>query len=202
VVIAVGLLGAAIFFFFLNRGPSAGSSPSPVATLATPGATSGIEGSPSGSVGSSGLPSPSTPGSSPGPTPKPTLYVPQVMTGPGYITFGTTVDSQLNVTDPKTVFAVDEPMVWVANLTQPADSVDLKINIYKLDAKQPTGEKLVRVDDVMPVATGAQVYFRRLRPIGATLGTGLFTIQYVRGQDILASSSFLVQQQVSSPPAQ
>jgi hypothetical protein len=96
-----------------------------------------------------------------------------VVTGPGYITFGSNVDAQLHVTDAKTTFAVDEPMVWSADLTGPADSAALMIQIYKLDA--------------------SQIYFRRLRPLGATLGTGLFTIQYVRGQDVLATGSFLIQ---------
>jgi len=115
------------------------------------------------------------------------------VTGPGFITFGSNVDAQLHVTDAKTTFAVDEPMVWSADLTQPANSTDLKILIYKLDASQATGQRLVRTDDVKPDATGTQVYFRRLRPLGATLGTGLFTIQYVRGADILATGSFLIQ---------
>lgn len=116
-----------------------------------------------------------------------------MVTGPGYITFGSNVDAQLHVTDAKTTFAVDEPMVWSADLTGPADSAALMIQIYKLDASQPNGQRLVRTDDVKPDATGAQIYFRRLRPLGATLGTGLFTIQYVRGQDVLATGSFLIQ---------
>jgi hypothetical protein len=130
--------------------------------------------------------------SSAGPSAPATLYVPDVVTGPGYITFGSNVDAQLHVTDPKTTFGIDEPMVWSADLTEPANSVDMKIQIFKLDASQPDGQRLVRTDEVKPDATGAQVYFRRLRALGATLGAGLFTIEYVRGADVLATGSLLI----------
>jgi hypothetical protein len=83
-------------------------------------------------------------------------------------------------------------MVWSADLTEPANSVDMKIQIFKLDASQPDGQRLVRTDEVKPDATGAQVYFRRLRALGATLGAGLFTIEYVRGTDVLATGSLLI----------
>jgi hypothetical protein len=45
---------------------------------------------------------------------------------------------------------------------------------------------------VTPDAT-AEIFFRRLRPIGVTAGAGLFTIEYVRGDQVLAQGSFLVQ---------
>lgn len=194
VALAVGLLAAGLYLLFVDRNPNPNSSTSPATALASapmtsPSATApGIE--PSGGLLTA---APSSATSTPAITPIPTLYVPAVVTGPGYITFGTTVDSQLQVTDAKTTFAVDEPMVWTANLTEPANSADLQIRIYKLDASQPNGQKLVRVDPVQPPATDQQIYFRRLRPIGATLGKGLFTIQYVRGHDILSTGSFLVQ---------
>src|SRR5205814_1641229 len=123
----------------------------------------------------------------------PTLYVPAVVSGPGFITFGTIADAQLHVTDPKTTFGVDEPMIWRAYLTQPADSADLRIRIYKLDATQPTGLAFVREDLVMPDVKWVQIFFRRLRPIGTSAGTGLFTVQYVRGDQVLSQGSFLVQ---------
>jgi hypothetical protein len=115
------------------------------------------------------------------------------MVGPGFVTFGTNADNQLHVTDPKTVFAIDEPMVWSAYLTDLADSSDLRIRILKLDAGQPSGQLLVREDEVKPEATGAQIFFRRLRPIGTTSGPGLYTIQYLRGDQVLATGSLLVQ---------
>jgi hypothetical protein len=116
-----------------------------------------------------------------------------VLNGPGFITFGTTADAQLHVTDAKTTFSVDEPMIWSAYLTRPANSVDLRIRIYKLDPTQPSGLALVREDIVQPEVRGAQIFFRRLRPMGASAGSGVFTIQYVRGDEVLAQGSFLVQ---------
>ncbi len=121
------------------------------------------------------------------------MFVPPVMSGPGFITFGTTVDAQLHVTDAKTTFGLDEPMVWSAYLTKKANSVDLTIRLFKLDPTQPSGQILVSEDAVRPVVKGARIFFRRLRAIGAADGPGLFTVQYVRGAEILSSGSFLVQ---------
>jgi hypothetical protein len=193
VAVSAGLLVVGVYVFLQSQGGNRPiSTPSRAPETFAPGSTPGASASflAVGSLSPSPMP---TGLSSPGPTPLPTLYVPEVVTGPGYITFGSNVDGQLRVTDAKTTFAADEPMVWSADLTQPANSTDLKIQIYKLDASQPSGQRLVRTDDVKPDATGAQVYFRRLRPLGAALGSGLFTIDYVRGQDILATGSFLIQ---------
>lgn len=191
VVVSASLLLLGVYVFLQGRAGAPSSSASRAPTLApgtTPAATSSLV---TGSgFSSSALPTSESSGAV---TPAPTLYIPAVVTGPGYITFGSNVDAQLRVTDAKTTFAVDEPMVWSADLTQQANSSQLKIQIYKLDAGQPSGRRLIRTDDVQPDATGAQIYFRRLRPLGATLGTGLFTIQYVRGEDVLATGSFLIQ---------
>jgi hypothetical protein len=203
VVVTVSVLALAIYFFIQAR------SAQPIASSATASppasgvpATSGASPGPSASLVAiaSGLitPAPSLiatipPSSDPPVTPAPTLYIPAVVTGPGFITFGTTADAQLHVTDPKTTFAVDEPMIWSAYLTRPANSVDLRIRIYKLDATQPTGLALVREDLVMPVVNSTQRFFLRLRPIGASAGAGLFTIEYIQGDEVLSQGSFLVQ---------
>lgn len=192
VVVSAGLLVVGVYVFLQGRGGGPSSTPSRAPSTLAPSTAAGasptlVAGS---TFSSSALPTSEASGAV---TPAPTLFVPGVVTGPGYITFGSNVDAQLHVTDAKTTFAVDEPMVWSADLTGPADSAALMIQIYKLDASQPNGQRLVRTDDVKPDATGAQIYFRRLRPLGATLGTGLFTIQYVRGQDVLATGSFLIQ---------
>jgi hypothetical protein len=115
------------------------------------------------------------------------------MTGLGFITFGTTADAQLRVVDPKTIFAVDEEIVSRAYLSETANSSDLMIRILKLDASQPSGQLLVRGEPVKPGATTAQIFFRHMRPLGPALGPGLYTVQYVRGDQILAQGSFLVQ---------
>lgn len=121
------------------------------------------------------------------------LTAPPVVVGPGQITFGTTGDSRYRVVDPKTTFGVDEAMVWSAYLTEPADSTALQIRILRTDPAAPAEPRVVRIDPVSPVANDVQIFFRRLRPIAATAGAGLFTVQYVRGDTVLAQGSFLVQ---------
>jgi hypothetical protein len=201
VVVTVSLLGLAIYFFVQARGaepgPSGTDSPS-TTTVASVAATSAaiLPVTPGQSVASTlapptGAPTPD-PSVGPPPTPGPTLFVPAVMEGPGFITFGTVADAQFLITDPKTTFGVDEAMVWSAHLTEPESSTDLRIRILKMDASQPTGQILVREDEVKPDAT-AQVFLRHVRPLAPTAGAGLFTIEYVRGDQILAEGSFLVQ---------
>ena len=202
VVVTISVLGLAIYFFL--QGSTAappGATATPVASATSPeSAAPSAQPNPSQIAGTSPTPAPSASGPVPTAapsgaalTPGPTLFVPTVMQGPGFITFGTTVDAQLHVMDPKTTFGVDEPMVWSAYLTEPANSADLRIRILKLDASRPSGQVLVREDLVKPDATGVQIFFRRLRAIGATDGTGLFTIEYVKGDQILSTGSFLVQ---------
>jgi hypothetical protein len=199
VVVTISVLGLAVYFFLLdNSAPPPGATGTPAASVesgapsAAPGATqsAAADATP---VPSANGPAPSEAPSGAAITPGPTLFVPTVMQGPGFVTFGTNVDAQLHVTDPKTTFGVDEPMVWSAYLTEPANSADMRIRILKLDASQPSGQLLVREDLVKPDATGVQIFFRRLRAIGATEGTGLFTIEYVKGDQILSTGSFLVQ---------
>ncbi len=204
--VTVGVLVVAIYFFLQSRAAEP-PPPAPTATatasaeVVESAAPSAAQPTPTEVAGASTAPSPTLAGpTSPptvpptdGATPGPTLFVPAVMQGPGFITFGTTADAQLHITDPKTTFAIDEAMVWSAYLTQTANSADLRIRILKLDATQPTGQRLVREDPVKPDVTGAQIFFRRLRPIGASDGAGLYTIEYVQGDQVLSTGSFLVQ---------
>jgi hypothetical protein len=201
VVVTVVVLALAIYFFVQAR-----STPVPPSATATPAATpatSVVGTAPEASASPIAIgtvavtPSPVAvtppPSTDPTPTPGPTLFIPPVASGPGFITFGTTADAELHVLDPKTTFGVSEPMIWRAYLTRPANSSELQIRIYKQDPTQPSGLALVREDPVQPDVNGVQIYFRRLRAIGAVAGTGLYTIEYVRGDEILAQGSFLVQ---------
>jgi len=203
VIVTVGVLASAIYILLTQSPP-----PAPLVT-STPTSSSSVAASVV--AGASVVPTPTTiatvsllpttvpatsspPGTSFTPsTPGPTLFVPPVQQGPGFITFGTTADSSYHVLDPKTTFAVDELMVWSADLLQPANSADLQILIYIQDPTQPTGERLLRTDPVTPSAQDVRIFFRHLRPLGATYGTGVYTIQYVRGDQVLAMGSFLVQ---------
>jgi len=204
VAVTVGVLALAIYFFAQNR---ASEPPPPVATpTAAPSVASSASADSSPSAQSSAVavvtlapitPQPSQLVASPtapaGVTPAPTLFVPQVVSGPGFVTFGTNADDELHITDAKTTFGLDEPMVWSAYLTESANSADLRIRILRFDPNQLSGQELLREDPVKPDATEAQIFFRRLRPIGTTYGPGLYTIEYRRGDEILSTGSFLVQ---------
>ena len=202
VAVTVSVLGLAIYFFLQgsSAGPPPGATATPAASAAALESAAPSGASPTQIAAASSTPAPGATGpavtgapSGAPVTAPPTLFVPNVMQGPGFITFGTNVDAQLRVTDPKTTFGINEPMVWSAYLTEPANSADLRIRILKLDASKPSGQVLVREDPVKPNVTGVQIFFRRLLAIGATEGTGLFTIEYVKGDQILSTGSFLVQ---------
>lgn len=200
VVVTVSLLGMAIYLLVQARGvepvPPAATPTAQAAAQATETAQASPGSTALATSAASAAPSPtlsSTPGATiPVVTPAPTLFVPPVVSGPGFVTFGTSVDAQLHVIDPKTTFAIDEPMVWSAYLTQPANSTDLIIRILIQDPNQPSGQRVVREDAVQPDVQGAQIYFRRLKPIGETEGAGLFMIEYVRADEVLSTGSFLV----------
>ena len=141
--------------------------------------------------------------SSPQPTltPTPTLYVPDVQEGPGYVTFGTAANDQLEIKDPQATFTNEGRMVWSAYLPDPVDSVDLRIEVLKLDSSAPEGQRLVRNDAVRPKAKNAQHFLRQVRIKRVLDGPGLYTVRYVRGTDVLAEGSFLVLEPGASPPA-
>ena len=124
VAVSAGVLVVGLYIFLQSQGDRRTSTPSRAAVSLSPGSTPVATASfDAGASNPSVLP---TNLSTPGVTPPPTLYVPQVVTGPGYVTFGSNVDGQLHVTDAKTTFAADEPMVWSADLTEPANSADLQ----------------------------------------------------------------------------
>jgi hypothetical protein len=206
VVVTVGVLGMAIYFFLQNRPapPPASAAPPSFSATVEPSGEPSATGTPAASATTAPtLPAtlpptapptpPLQPSGAPLATPLPTPFVPQVVVGPGFITFGSTVNDELEVIDAKTTFGIDEAMVWSAYLSETADSTDLRIRILKQDASQPSGMALLREDAVKPDVTDAHIFVRHLRPLGSTFGAGLYTIEYVRGDQVLSSGSFLVQ---------
>jgi hypothetical protein len=105
------------------------------------------------------------------------------------VTFGTTVDRQLHITDPRARFDLADRVAWSAYLVEPASSVDLRVQIYKLDGTAPTGERLISDEPVTPLVTGAQVFQRRLRPADALDGPGIYVVRYVRGTEIVSQGA-------------
>jgi hypothetical protein len=207
VVVTVSVLVLAIYFFIQARNsqPAAIEPTAASSTIASP--------APSASGAASAQPSASpaavvsfvptvSPIAQPTPppsavptvipaTPGPTPFVPPVMQGSGFITFGTTADAQFHILNPTTTFTQDQQILWSAYLTESANSVDLRVRILRLDATQPSGQQLVREEQVTPRADNIRIFFHRFRLNGA--GPGLYTIQYVRGDQILSTGSFLVQ---------
>ena len=209
VIVTVSVLGLAIYFVIQARGvatvplaPTATATAAAVGATAEPSSSTSPASPPGPTQSALAVVSPPPPTVAPEPTiaptelpvtPGPTLFVPQVMIGPGYITFGTLGDAQYRVTDPRTTFAVGEPMVWSAYLSRTSNSDDLRVRIVKMDATQPSGQLLIREEPVTPRSTNAQIFFRHVRSLGPNAGTGLFTVEYLLGDEVLALGSFLIQ---------
>lgn len=184
-LLTLGVLAAGALAFVGDRsGPSS-----------TPGRSSGVGASGSPSAASS-APSPAatptiappfgTPAPwSPVPSVVPTAVAPLVQVGAGYVTFGTHIDDQLHITDPRATFSLDERIVWSAYLTEPADAVDLHIQIVKKDSAAVGGERLILDEAVTPLVRNAQVLQLRLKP-RLLDGPGIYIVRYLKGTDALA----------------
>ncbi len=204
VIGTVGLLAFGIITFLQQRPAVAPAlTPTPEVAASPSAEPTAAAGSPSASASAAIAPTlapatlaPATDNPSPAAsveiTAPPTPFVPAVNVGPGYITFGTDSDSQLQVTDPKTVFDPEERMVWSAYLTDSADSADLRILVLKLDPSTAEGQRLVAESAVRPVVTDVQRFLRRVRLATMIDGPGLYTVRYVRGEEIMSEGSFLV----------
>lgn len=115
----------------------------------------------------------------------------EVRVGPGFVTFGTLNDPSLRITDPRTSFGLEERIAWSANLSEPASSISMSIEIHKRD-RQSEAEELVRQDEVRPVVTSAQIFLRRLRPSNVLDGPGIYVVRYLRGEEVMAEGHFEV----------
>lgn len=201
VLVAMAMLTVAAFAVIgdLSASPSpsasliAQSSPSPSPST---GATSSASPAPSGSQG---VPPSSSPGgeSSPPaspvatPTPPPGSFAPQVQVGPGYVTFGTKTNAKLHITNARATFSSQDPRImWSAHLTSPADAADLHIHIYELDASVSGGRRLLWDHQLTIHAKGAQIYKSYLRTKTALRGPGIYEVQYLRGNEVLADGFF------------
>lgn len=191
IVLAMTVLAAGALAF-LNR-PSASfrtPSPSPAPSLdITPSATFSPEASATPGVGSpSPLPSASAPS---GATPSP--VVPAVQVGPGFVTFGTKSDENVNITDPRATFVMSDTIRWSAYLTEPANSVDLRVRVLKLDPEVENGERLISEASVRPRVNGAQRFGRRIDPGEVLEGPGVYIVRYLRGDTLMSEGYFLLQ---------
>jgi hypothetical protein len=200
VVATVGLLGLGLMTVLQGRANAPLVTPTPL-PMASPSTD------PSALPSASLPPAATTPPATLGPTPAtavpataeitlaPTPFTPAANVGPGYVTFGTDSNRQLQITDPKAVFNPDERMVWSAYLTERADSADLRVVVLKLDQSAPDGQRVLSESEVRPSANDVQRFLRRLRVSSIIDGPGLYTVRYVRGDVILSEGSFLVPEQ-------
>jgi hypothetical protein len=121
----------------------------------------------------------------------PTIVPPLVQIGEGYVTFGTQLDDQLHVIDPRATFSIDERIVWSAFLTQPADAVDLHIQIVKQDSTAVGGERLILDEAVTPLVRNAQIFQLHLKP-KLLDGAGIYIVRYLKGTDVMSEGGVLI----------
>jgi len=199
VLVAMALLAVGGFALIGDLAGGASPSTSPVAGAtsspgASPGAASPSAATPSGSpaTGASASPGgqPTTSSDVASPSP-PATFVPQIEEGPGYVTFGTKTNRKLRVTDPRATFSADDArVVWSAYLSSPADAADLHIEILKIDPTAANGKRVLWNHGLTIKAKGAQIYQSYLRTRTALDGPGVYEVQYLRGNELLADGFF------------
>jgi len=201
-LLTVGVLAAGALAFMGDLPGTANASRSPTAVAANPsplGSGAAQSASPSRTP-SAPLPTPSTIPATP--TPAPTIVPPLVQIGPGYVTFGSHADHTLHIIDPRSVFDINERIVWSAYLSEIANSEELHIQVLKLDQDVIGGETLITDEPVTPLVTNAQLFQQKIRPQQDLSGPGLYVVRYLRNTDILSEGFFLVNggAQSSAPP--
>jgi hypothetical protein len=122
----------------------------------------------------------------------PTFPPPLVHIGEGFVTFGTDLDDQFHIVDPRASFASTERIVWSAYLTRPVNSVDLILRITKLDFAAVGGELLITEQPVTPIVRGVQILGDRIRPDTDLQGPGIYVVRYIRNDAVLSEGSFEV----------
>ena len=185
-IVGIGMVGLALAvlagaFVLVNRPPAATptrqigptASPPPQSPSAQPSATT-------------------TPvRGSPGPTPTASPFVPTVQVGPGFVTFGTQLNPDQTVADPRATFVASDRLVWSAFLTEPADAADVTVKLYKLDDTAPNGERLLSQGDARPPATASLHFSRKdINPKRALDGPGIYLVRYLKGDQVLAAGYF------------
>jgi hypothetical protein len=121
-----------------------------------------------------------------------TFAPPLVQIGEGYVTFGTDMDDQFHIVDPRAAFAASERVVWSAYLSRAVNSADLVLRILKLDGAAEGGERIITEQPVTPIVRGVQILGDRIRPDTELEGAGIYVVRYLRGDDVLCEGSFEV----------
>jgi hypothetical protein len=185
-VLGLGTVGLALVVLagavvLVNRPPGptptrqVGPTPSPVAA--------------SPSSAPSATPSPVA--ATPSPTPSPSPFVATVQVGPGFVTFGTQLNPDRTIADPRATFVPSDRIAWSADLTEASDSADVIVRLFKLDDAAPDGERLLSEGGAQP-AGKAQLFFTRhdVNPNRALDGPGTYLVRYLKGDQVLAEGYF------------
>ena len=125
------------------------------------------------------------------PTPVATPFVPIVQVGPGFVTFGTQLNPDQTVADPRALFVPSDRIAWSAHLTEPTDASDLTVRLYKLDDSVPGGERLLSEGDARPRVREGLLFTRfPVNPNRALDGPGIYLVRYLRTDIVLAEGYF------------
>ncbi len=185
-LLTIGVLAAGALAF-MRESPAATASPRRTTSVAA--SSSGPSATPVPTLRATATPAATAPPSG-SPTPLPTNPPPLVQIGEGYVTFGTRADNSLHIVDPKSVFRINERIVWSAFLSERADSLDLLLRISKMDSTQIGGELVISEAPVTPLVRNAQLFQNRIRPGSDLDGPGIYAVRYLRGEEIM-SEGFL-----------
>jgi hypothetical protein len=122
----------------------------------------------------------------------PTFATPLVQIGEGFVTFGTQLDDQFHIVDPRASFTSTERVAWSAYLSRAVNSADLIMRITKLDIAAVGGERIITEQPVTPIVRGVQILGNRVRPDTELEGPGIYVVRYIRGEAVLSEGSFEV----------
>ena len=127
----------------------------------------------------------------PTPTPSPSQFAVTVEIGPGFVTFGTQLNPDRTIADPRATFMVSDRISWSGQMTEAVDSADVTVRLFILDDSAPNGERLLSEGAAQPKGT-AQTFFTRdrLSPAHALDGPGIYLVRYVKGEQVLAEGYF------------
>jgi hypothetical protein len=179
VALALAVLGGAVVLVNRPPGPTPTRQVGPTASPPPP----------SSSILPSIGPSPSQ--ATPAPTPAPTPFVPVVQVGPGFVTFGTQLNPDGTIADPRALFVPSDRMAWSGFLTEPTDAADLTVRLYKLDDSVPGGERLLSEGEARPrVRDGLHFTRFPVNPNRALDGPGIYLVRYMRTDIVLAEGYF------------
>jgi hypothetical protein len=181
---AVAVLGVGALSFVGGSPPPPGDSPSPT-TVAGVSPAPQITPSP---LPATPPPSPTLP-PTPEPSPEPTPFTIEVREGPGYVTFGTNVNNNLRVTDPRTTFELGERMTISAQMIEPAGSAEMVIHFYRYDPDTDEEEFIVE-QAVRPRVASASVFSRNVNTGNLFDEPGFYVMRYLRGDEVMSEGWF------------